>query len=422
MTFMEIDVDAVSCPTVVFNSVKGRFARPSDRVPRTPYPPRNDLTMFTPRDCDEPTSGSCSMDRISAARFAEINDLDAVAAATPPYGAPFRGAWSIPPELPEGAYALFVEVNKEFDGNAHFTYESPVDPQLADSGLRNNYGQPSVVFRVPFRFERRGTQQAATAEIAGYGDWDGATGALHPPDVKISDAPGSGRGRLAALVEPAVAGGEPLRGKVHVVVESRTSCPSGETAAARVADLEVVPGTIGPTHAEIRFREPPAPAAPVDRYEVRYREGQTMTVEAFREAAPAPSVPPAPPGGARTFRVTGLKPATTYVIGVRGAGCCISSAELATVSFQTAEMKVTQLAGCFVATAAFGSPLGEELDGLRALRDRVLRRGVVGAVGVDLYERAAPPLAALVSASETARALVRALLGPVAAASRYPEK
>src|SRR6185369_12723268 len=50
-------------------------------------------------------------------RTASPEDV-AVAAATPPYGQPYSGVWYIPTDLPPGDYAVWVEVNKEFDTNA----------------------------------------------------------------------------------------------------------------------------------------------------------------------------------------------------------------------------------------------------------------------------------------------------------------
>jgi hypothetical protein len=88
MTFEEIDVDAVSCPTRRFNSVKGRFFDPArDAVPphirngvpapyvpppKSYYPPRNDLTTFNTNDCDIGGGATCP---ISARKFAGINEL-----------------------------------------------------------------------------------------------------------------------------------------------------------------------------------------------------------------------------------------------------------------------------------------------------------------------------------------------------------
>jgi hypothetical protein len=79
MSVSEIDVDAVSCPTAVFNSAKGKL---STTDPKIYYPPRNDLRMFTDRDCDG-SDGMVATCPMSARKYADLNDLDAVAAATP---------------------------------------------------------------------------------------------------------------------------------------------------------------------------------------------------------------------------------------------------------------------------------------------------------------------------------------------------
>ena len=60
-----------------------------------------------------------SVDGTDPPTFAAVNDLDAVAAATPAYGAPRTTApGRLPATLPPGEYTLMVEVNKEFDTNA----------------------------------------------------------------------------------------------------------------------------------------------------------------------------------------------------------------------------------------------------------------------------------------------------------------
>src|SRR3954469_20405119 len=70
MSASEIDVDAISCPTAVFNSAKGRLSKTD---PKVYYPPRNDLRMFTDRDCDMPGGGAAACP-ISARKYADLND------------------------------------------------------------------------------------------------------------------------------------------------------------------------------------------------------------------------------------------------------------------------------------------------------------------------------------------------------------
>jgi polyhydroxybutyrate depolymerase len=66
--------------------------------------------------------------------------------------------------------------------------------------------------------------------------------------------------------------------------------------------------------------------------------------------------------------------------------------------------------GCFIATAAYGTPTAKQLDVLRAFRDDVLLKSTVGSRLVDLYYKVSPPIANFISEHNVVRTLVRELL------------
>ena len=74
--------------------------------------------------------------------------------------------------------------------------------------------------------------------------------------------------------------------------------------------------------------------------------------------------------------------------------------------------------GCFIATAAFGSPLAEDVDVLRDVRDTHLLNNTLGTAFVDTYYRLSPPIADHVRKHPLLAAAVRTLLHPIVALSR----
>ena len=69
--------------------------------------------------------------------------------------------------------------------------------------------------------------------------------------------------------------------------------------------------------------------------------------------------------------------------------------------------------GCFIATAAYGSPLHPHLGLLREFRERYLRTSSAGRLFLAFYERYSPSLAALIDRHEMLRGLTRIALLPV---------
>jgi hypothetical protein len=75
---------------------------------------------------------------------------------------------------------------------------------------------------------------------------------------------------------------------------------------------------------------------------------------------------------------------------------------------------------CFIATAAYGSPLAGEVKTLRQFRDNHLAKTAWGRNFITLYEVFSPPVASFISRYETARFVTRTLLWPVVIVVKHP--
>lgn len=76
--------------------------------------------------------------------------------------------------------------------------------------------------------------------------------------------------------------------------------------------------------------------------------------------------------------------------------------------------------GCFIATAAYGSPLDPRLDTLRDFRDRFMVPNRPGRALVRFYYRHSPPLADFISNRDWLRAIVRGVLTPMVFTIEHP--
>jgi uncharacterized repeat protein (TIGR02543 family) len=130
-----------------------------------------------------------------------------------------------------------------------------------------------------------------------------------------------------------------------------------------------------------------------------YSEGEVVSIQAVAASGYEFAGWAAPAGSLANAYAT----ATTFTMPARNA--------VVTATFQV----VATASGCFIATAAYGSPTAQQLDVLRGFRDGVLLESTAGSQLVDLYYRLSPPVADFISGSGILRTLVRELLvDPVA--------
>ena len=382
--------DAMTCASQVFTD-KGVFkAGPNKSL----YPPRNDVLRSTP---DDPTVDT----------FAVLNPFDAVSQATPPSGTPATFSWPVPESLPSGDYVMWIEVSREFDMNATYNeaaYPAPIGIPWMEYGEPYR-GQPSVLYRMPFTILPDSPSSATTTDFVGYGDPDGLDGNIRPPDGTITvDLPGSGATRLQLVSKD----GSTYRARLVSRPQFDFDPP------ALPSQLQVVDATS--RDATIAFVAPgdDGDQGKAKKYEIRYRVGELLTAENFDSSTVVTaSVVPTAAGSVQSFLVEGLLPETEYSVGIRAIDDCRNTSELGVVTFTTPPREIGAVDACFIATAAYGSVMANDVDMLRRFRDSMLRKTVLGELAVETYYTFSPAFAGFVGESELLRSTARDLLEPI---------
>jgi hypothetical protein len=377
--------DTQTCASIVYTD-KGVLSPNETSL----YPPRADLDYVQGTD-DE-----------SVLSFADLNPFDAVSRATPPGGELNRYVYAIPDDLPPGDYVAWMEVSTEFDQNATYSYPEPEDIPWQEYGLPYR-GQPSVVFRVPFTLGDAAGRWSTDA-YAGYGDPDGLDGDLREPDTTITTGiDGSGASRLLLTID----GDEMYRLRVD------TRPAFDDIAPGAAGQLEAT--EIGATEVKLSFIAPgnDDQEGTVAGYEFRYLTGQPMTELNFDSGVAAGvSVSPLPAGTVHTVQFDDLQPNSRYFFGVRAFDECLNRGPVVALEVTTPRREYGEVDACFVATAAFGSPMQADVADLRRFRDVALRSHLAGELLVAGYYTFGPALARVIEPSDTLRQLARAALAP----------
>jgi len=380
--------DAATCASSIWTD-KGVFGTGSSG-----YPPRADVTRVA------------GIDSSSVDMYKMMNPFDAVSQATPRLGSAAQISWPIPPDLAMGDYVLFMEVSLEQDFNTTYNvsmFPPPSRIPYGDFGVPYR-GQPSVVYRVPFTISNTETI-ATTDAYVGYGDPAGA-GTLHPPDATITtDTPNSGASRLLLTSKD----GQMFRVRVDARPEPDYIAPGlpgamvvTDAASSNVALSFLAPGDDGIV-------------GTVQGYEVRYLVGETPITDAnFDSANQAMFDGPIVAAGAQQqLTIKNLLPETQYTVAVRAFDDCHNTSPVAATTFTTAPRKIGEVDACFIATAAYGSVLANDVEMLRHFRDTLLKHSVLGELAVETYYTFSPPVAGVVGESDLLRQAARDLLTPV---------
>lgn len=409
-----ISTDTMTCPSpATFQSDKGRIAAGETSI----YPPRNDLTTFED-----------GHDHADVQALSEINDLDGITGATPMGNRPELVTTVVPAALAErGPLVVRIEVNLERDENPGWDFSREgdhyVDPRLSNFGIEYK-GQPSIVYQV--QFDPRRAEFVGTDAYAGYGELDGHSGELHPPDGSISTAGGSGADRLQLYTvndetfrlgvysHGLGSGGEdppdpPDDGWGSCTI---TELPPAESVVLEPMDFDTV---------RVHFVVPEQSTDnDISNMVLYYRQGEAPLTDDNVSSAvqQVPTVEqcsdPIIPGNNAYCDVTELFGNYDYQVGVAYEDECGNVSRISAGDVRTPAQEFAQVDGfCFVATAAWGANWARRVQALRWFRDLYLRSNGMGIVFVAFYYSASPPLARAIADIPLARAIARIVLEPV---------
>jgi hypothetical protein len=110
---------------------------------------------------------------------------------------------------------------------------------------------------------------------------------------------------------------------------------------------------------------------------------------------------------------------TDYAIEITAVDLCQSQSDPASTELKTTSIDFTTVPPCFIATAAYGTPIAGEIWALRRFRDRYLMTNRAGRAFVDAYYAVGPYAAEIIAEHPWLRTTTRALLTPLVALARH---
>jgi hypothetical protein len=153
----------------------------------------------------------------------------------------------------------------------------------------------------------------------------------------------------------------------------------------------------------------------VSGYEVHYLVGDTPLTESNFDSASELqfSGDIVASGQPQLLAVKNLLPETEYTVAVRAFDNCHNTSRVTSATFTTAPRPVGSVDACFIATAAYGSIMANDVEMLRRFRDMLLRKSVLGELAVEAYYTFGPPVASVVGESDLLRTTARDVLTPI---------
>jgi hypothetical protein len=230
-----------------------------------------------------------------------------------------------------------------------------------------------------------------------------------------------------------------VRASLRVLGGDPSAC-SPDSAPGAVEELKVTPYSAkryAHSWARLSFKSPRS-AHPIGSYVIEVKTDDGSFEQAFTPDSEHVLLPVAldmcadpndpsknrcvtmPTGSALDATIAGLRELTHYTVRVAARdGTCGALGPSVTAEYKTPKQTFSTVTPCFVATAAYGSPLAGEIQVLRALRDRQLANHTLGRALVRAYYALGPSLAAPVAEHAWLARGVRLLLSPLVRVARW---